>query len=183
MNNTITFITSNPGKLAQVQQFTHTLLDYRSLDLPEIQSLDVQEIVTLKAQTAYKEIKKTLLVEDVSLVINALGKLPGPFIKWFLKELKPAGICNLIKPNENRSAQVELCYAYHDGKQIYVFTGAVMGKIALEPMGANGFGWDQIFIPDGYAVTRAQMEQSDYEKTSPRKMALSKFEAFLKKQV
>lgn len=183
MNNTVTFITSNPNKLAQLQQFTQIALDYQNLDLPEIQSLDLYEIVTLKAQAAFNEIRKPLLVEDVSLVISALGKLPGPFIKWFLKELKPEGICNLIKPNENRSAQAELCYAYHDGKQIYVFTGAVMGKIALEPMGANGFGWDQIFIPDGYAITRAQMGQSDYEKTSPRKMALSKFEVYLKKHV
>src|SRR3989344_5260801 len=96
MSAQIIFITGNKNKLAQVQKFINIPMDYAALDLPEIQSIDLHEVVKHKVTEAYKRIKKSVLVEDVSLIIHALGRLPGPFIKWFLKELQPEGICNLV---------------------------------------------------------------------------------------
>ena len=173
----IVFITGNPKKLAQVQQYVKTPLEYQDIDLPEIQSLDVTEIVTYKASEAYKIVGKPVLVEDVSLQFHALGKLPGPFIKWFLHEISLENMCNLV--TEDRSATVELCYGFYDGKECCLFSDIVEGTIAKKPEGSNGFGYDSIFIPKGYTITRGQMNQEDYEKTSPRKGALMKFEAYL----
>ncbi len=179
MNIPIIFITSNKNKLEQVKQFVSIDLVHQHLELPEIQSLDLQEVVILKVKEAYKALKKPVLVEDVSLTIHALGRLPGPFIKWFLKELKPEGLCKLVSNYPDTSATGEVCYGFYDGSKVHTFSGIIKGKIASEPRGENGFGWDRIFIPEGYTVTRGQMDTANFEATSPRRMALQKFELFI----
>lgn len=182
MKSPITFITSNKNKLAQVQSFISVPLLYTHLDLPEIQSLDLQEIVKYKVAEAYKMLGKPVLIEDVSLTIPAFGRLPGPFIKWFLKELQVEGLCTLISQHQDKSAIGEVCYGFHDGSTVHTFSGTVSGHISQSPLGTSGFGWDRIFIPEGYTITRGQMEKEDFEKTSPRKIALAKFEEYLKKK-
>ena len=176
----ITFITGNQGKAEYLSDYFHINVARAKLDLREIQSLNLREIVENKARQAFDTLKKPVLVEDVSLIIHALGRLPGPFIKWFLKELQPEGICNLVLNKENKSATAQVCYWYHDGVSVQLFPGAINGSIAPKAVGENGFGWDKIFITEGYQITRAQMETEDYEKTSPRKIALKNFEEYLK---
>lgn len=180
MSNQITFITSNIHKLEQVKQFASMDLIHKHLELSEIQSLDLHEIVTYKVKEAYKALQKPVLVEDVSLTIHALGSLPGPFIKWFLKELKPEGLCNLVSNYPDTSATGEVCYGFYDGVEVKMFSGVIKGTITSEPKGENGFGWDRIFIPEGFSITRGQMETADFEATSPRRLALKKFEEYFK---
>lgn len=176
----ITYITGNKNKLLQVQKFMSIPLEYKDLDLAEIQSLDLQEIVKHKAIQAFMAVCTPVLIDDVSIIFPALGKLPGPFIKWFLKELKPEGICNLLSKYPDKSAVVELCLGYYDGKDFQTFSESIKGSVAEKPVGENGFGFDVLFIPEGYTITRAQMNTEDFEKTSPRKAALMKFEEYLK---
>ena len=64
------------------------------LDLPELQG-EPEEIAKSKAREAYNQVKKPVLVEDTSLCFNVLKGLPGPYIKWFLKKLKPEGLSDL----------------------------------------------------------------------------------------
>ena len=61
------------------------------LDLPEYQG-DPKEISIAKCREAAKHTKKAVMVEDTCLCFNALGGLPGPYIKWFLDKIKPEGI-------------------------------------------------------------------------------------------
>lgn len=178
----ITFITGNKNKLAQVQKFISTPLEYKDLDHPEIQSLELQEIVKHKAIQAFLAVGQAVLIEDVSLVIHSLGMLPGPFIKWFLKELKPEGICELLANQKDRSATAEVCFCYYDGQTFQTFSGTINGTVASHAAGDNGFGWDRLFIPEGFAQTRAEMSEADSDKTNPRKFALVKFEDFLTKK-
>jgi len=89
----LTFITGNTAKAEQLARHLEYPVTHQKLDLPEIQSLDLKEIVEHKAKEAYKQIKKPVLVEDTSLTFSVLGKLPGPLIKWFLTELDNAGLC------------------------------------------------------------------------------------------
>ena len=79
----VTFITGNRIKAEHLARHLDYPINHQSIDLDEIQSLDPNEIVTHKVRQAYSLIKRPVLVEDVSLIFNALGKLPGPFIKWF----------------------------------------------------------------------------------------------------
>ncbi len=174
----ITFITSNENKLKQVQQFLPLTLKHKAIPLPEIQSLQLSEVIRSKTKEAFSILKSPVLVEDVSLVIHSLGRLPGPLIKWFLQELGE-GICGLISPYEDKSAYAEVCYGFHDGASVHLFSGTVQGSISQKAEGSNGFGWDRFFIPNGYTITRGQMNDSDFEATSPRKSALKKFEKYL----
>ena len=81
------FITGNPNKLSWLNKFIGHKVESVDIDLDEVQSLDQEFVVKDKAIRAYQIAKKTVLIEDVSLKFNALGGLPGPFIKSFLKSL------------------------------------------------------------------------------------------------
>lgn len=149
------------------------------LDLPELQSLDPEEIVTHKAREAYKVINRPVLVEDSSLTFNALGRLPGPLIKWFLTELKREGLCQLLNSYSDRSARAEARFALYDGQTIHIFEGKVDGLIADAPRGQVGMGWDSIFIPEGCHESWGEMSEERLLATSMRQIALRKLKAFL----
>jgi non-canonical purine NTP pyrophosphatase (RdgB/HAM1 family) len=176
----ITFITGNKAKAELLARHLKIEVDHKKLDIDEIQSLDLNEVVTKKAKSAYKILKSPVLVEDVSLIFNALGHLPGPLIKWFLEELDNSGLCRLINHyNKDRSAVARVAFCYYDGKESKVFDAEIKGKIAAHPRGEKGFGWDPIFIPDGYEQTWAEMDEKDAGASSMRKVALEKFEKYL----
>jgi len=176
----ITFITGNEAKVAQLSRFLKIPVDHRKIDLEEIQSLDLEEIVDQKAKQAYGIVKSPVLVEDVSLVYTALNGLPGPFIRWFLEQLGNTGLCRLINHyNKDRSATAKVDYAYFDGKILQIFTGEIHGKIAAHPRGENDFGWSPVFIPDGTDKTLAELSHDEYENFSMRKIALKKLVDYL----
>ena len=93
----IVIVTTSPHKLAEINEILGTNHKVSTLDIPEIQSLDLKEVIENKAKSAYQKIKKPILVEDVSFEIGALKGLPGTFIKFFLKTLGTEGTVALIK--------------------------------------------------------------------------------------
>jgi non-canonical purine NTP pyrophosphatase (RdgB/HAM1 family) len=182
MSTPITFITGNAGKAEQLSKYLGIPVDHHKVDLTEIQSLDLSEIISHKAKEAYQQIKGPVIVDDVSLIIHSMGKLPGPFIKYFISEFGNEGICKAVSQYENKSATAEVCIGYYDGHHLEVFSGVIEGTISHEPLGNGGFGWDAIFIPDAYTQTRSEMSESDYDDTSPRKFALDKLRGYLTKE-
>lgn len=178
----LTFITGNPSKAEQLERHLDHPVAHKKLDLPEIQSLDLHEIVEHKAKEAYKQVGGLILVEDTSLLFKALGKLPGPLIKWFLTELDNAGLCKLLDSYEDRTALAAVCFGLYDGKELKIFEGEVPGTIAAVPRGERGFGWDPVFIPEGYTKTWGEMNVEEQKDTSMRRIALQKLEAYLKAQ-
>lgn len=79
------FITGNQNKADYLSRQLGVLLEHQKIDLDEIQSTDLHAIVAHKLEQAYAVCQQPVLVEDVSLVFNALGDLPGPYIKWFVE--------------------------------------------------------------------------------------------------
>ncbi|MEI6533637.1 MAG: non-canonical purine NTP pyrophosphatase [Candidatus Roizmanbacteria bacterium] len=173
------FITSNKNKIIELTQFLNYPVTYIDLDLIEIQSLDLREIVEHKAKEAYSQIQKPVLVDDVSLIFHALNSLPGPLVKWFVKSIENAGLCKLLNENEDRKAIAEVAYGFYDGKEFQYCNGTINGSIAHSPKGLNGFGWDAIFIPTGYQKTRGEMNPEEQNNTSMRKIALKKLQLYL----
>ena len=159
-------------------------LDYpvkhKKLDLPEIQSLDPKEVVTHKVESAYSLLKRPVLVEDITIRFEALGRLPGTFIKQFLSELKVDGLCKLLDGYKTRKVWVEPHFAFFDGKELKVFSATIEGKIAKTPKGDSGFGMDSIFIPIGHAKTWGEMTKEEQIETSVRKVALKKLQKYLR---
>lgn len=175
----LTFITGNPSKASYVADWLDCNLNHHNLDLAEIQSLDLREVVQDKAKRAYDILQKPVLVEDVSLTFNALGRLPGTYVKWFVQEVGLENLCRLLDSYNDRSATAKICYAVYDGRQFNFFEGQMTGRIAAQPAGDGGFGFDSIFINDGHNVTRAQMQDDDYKNASHRYEALTKLSEFL----
>lgn len=174
----ITFITGNQNKADAVAKWLGHSVEHHKLDLAEIQSLDLREVVDHKARQAFAELGKTALVEDVSLELHALGRLPGPLVKWFVEELGIDGIAKLLDGYEDRSATVRICYGLCDGNDVQFFESEKHGSIATEPRG-EGWGFERIFINDGYEQTRAEMATVTHEATSHRKAALDKLADYL----
>jgi non-canonical purine NTP pyrophosphatase (RdgB/HAM1 family) len=176
----ITFITGNAAKAEQLGRHLEHPVAHKKLDLPEIQSLDLHEIIEHKTREAFKQVGGTVLVEDTSLTFKALGKLPGPLIKWFLTELNNEGLCKILNPYEDRTAVAEVCFGLYDGGELKIFEGQTEGMIADVPRGERGFGWDPVFIPKGSEKTWGEMDVDEQKSTSMRRIALLKLEEYLK---
>ncbi len=180
MKQKIYFATINEGKLSEAKGILGIEVIGTPLNIPEIQSLDPIEVAVAKAQGYYKILKKSIFVEDVSLVINHLNGLPGPYIDAFMKSLGNEGIIALLKGIENRTAFAQTTVVYIQSATKYeIFIGKVNGSIAKKPMGDQGFGWDPIFIPKKETRTFAQMTQEEKEKYSMRAIALRKLKKYL----
>lgn len=166
-----TFITQSSGKIAEAEIILGTKLEHYALDLPEIQAVDVEEVVTSKVKYAYVALgKKPVMVEDTGLFIAAWGGLPGALIKWFVERVGEIGMCKMMHEFHNKDAWAKTVVATYDG-QLKIFIGKVEGKIASAPAGDKGFGWDKIFIPNESSKTFGEMTASEKNKYSMRSLA------------
>ena len=179
MKGRLTFITGNPAKARYFSHYFHIPVTHQKLDLPEIQSLDLAEIVEDKVRRAYDALKAPVIVEDTSLTFVALKALPGPLIKWHLETLGNDGLCKLLDGEDDRRAHAEVLFAFFDGRNLKTFHGEAHGTIAPTPRGETNFGWDPIFIPNGYDLTWAEMTVDEKHATSMRKPALLALAAYL----
>ncbi len=176
----LTFITGNAGKAKYLSDYFHLPVEHMKLDLKEIQSVNLKEIIEEKARSAYEIVKSPVLVEDVALTFKALKALPGPLIKWFLETLGNDGLCRLLDGFDNRDALAEVEFAICDESGVHTFSGSMEGSISVAPRGKMGFGWDPVFIPKGYKKTWAEMDDGEKHDTSMRKIALEKMSDFIK---
>lgn len=167
MAKNVTFITSNQYKADALARVLGLPLRHQAVDLTEIQSTSLEEIVEHKVRQAYMVAKCPVLVEDVALGFTALGGLPGPFIKFFVEA--PNGLenlCRMLDGFGDRSAVAACVFGYYDGEQIKLFRAELGGVIAKYPAGNGGFGWDKIFCPDGYGgKTRAELTPDEDAET------------------
>lgn len=148
------------------------------IDIDETQEIDVRRVIEHKAKTAFESVGVPVLVEDTSLEIEAFNGLPGALIKWFLKSVGNDGICKMLSVFVNKKARAVTCVAIYDGTNIIIGEGVASGTISEFPRGETNFGWDPIFIPDGYDKTFAEMTSEEKNKISMRRLA---FEDFKKK--
>jgi len=175
----LVFITGNQNKADFLAKWLGHPIEHHKLDLDELQSLDLRAIVEHKARQAYDILKKPVLVEDASLSFTAMGRLPGTFIKWFIEELGMEGLRKLALSLPSQEAHGKVCYALCDGTDVKIFEGEMHGRIGPEIKGTMGFGFDAIFINDGYNITRAEMDEETYAKTSYRTAAMAKLKEYL----
>ena len=166
------FVTSNLGKLREAEAVLGRSLDHRKLDLPELQTLDLEEVVRDKARSAWKQLERPVLVEDTSLELAGLGGFPGPLIRWLLVSVGPEGICRISGCFDDRRATVRCLICATDGTVDIFGEGVVEGTIAPSPRGAGGFGWDSAFIPaDGGGRSYGEMSEEEKNLISHRHRA------------
>lgn len=168
------FVSSNADKARELQEMLQTSLQLHPLALHEIQTDDLVELVTHKAQIAFAELQQPLLVEDTSLYFLQWRKLPGPLIKWFLQNLTLGGLVEALAVGGNMRAQAVCVLGWtFDGNEVECFSGEVPGQI-VSPRGLHGFGWDSIFQPEGSARTFGEMTLAEKQEFSMRALAAEK---------
>lgn len=177
---TVTIVTGNPNKVRELQAMAKGQIDFtmHDLDIDEIQSMDLEKIVRDKAQKAFAQIKEPVIVEDVSAGLISLNGMPGPFIKFFEKEIAGGALYRLTKA-DNERVVVTCIAAYYDGKQ-FIFGQGILHGTVVSPRGSNGFGFDPEIVPDGQDRTMAEMTTEEKSQISHRGKA---FRALLEQLV
>lgn len=178
-DRTFTLITGNQHKADYLVKWLEMPVDHYKVDLDEIQSFSLRAIAEHKVRQAYDILKRPVLVEDVGFTFEAMGRLPGPYIKWFLEELGDNGLCRLADGLAHRKAHVSIVYALYDGLELHFFESTVQGAVAPEPRGEYGFGWNAIFIPEGSTKTYAEMTDDEVRPFSARAQAIEKLKVYL----
>jgi non-canonical purine NTP pyrophosphatase (RdgB/HAM1 family) len=129
----VTFITGNKNKAEYLEKLLGLKIKHVKVDLDEIQSLSLQEIVEHKVKQAYSILKSPVLVEDVGLFFDELGGLPGPFIRFFVDKVPFEKICKMV--GENRKAVASCVFGYFNGEKLKLFEGRLGGEVASTPKG------------------------------------------------
>lgn len=169
----IVFVTGNKHKYQEVQSVLKNYdIIMENIDLPEIQGTD-DEITKHKMEYAKIFVKGKFMVEDSSLEYNALNGMPGVYVKWFLNSIGNNGLVKLLDGYENKSASAICNIGYYDGNDNHIFRGVAKGKI-VPSNGTSLFGWDNIFMPDGFDQTYGQMDRELKNSISHRRIALDK---------
>lgn len=181
-NKEILFVTGNQKKLKEAKEILDDFeIINHELEIDEIQG-DAEKVAKDKARKAFDILKKPCFVDDTSFECDALGGLPGIYIKFFLEEIKPEGIHKMLSGFENKSATAACTIAYMDGTldEPIAFRGAVKGQV-VPPRKDNGFGFDLIFIPQDHDKTFSEMKPEEKNNISHRRRALELFREHLKK--
>ncbi|MEX0917551.1 MAG: non-canonical purine NTP pyrophosphatase [Candidatus Paceibacterota bacterium] len=182
MKLSLTFVTGNAGKAKEIEEQLRMPVEQHALDLHEIQSLDLREILEAKARAAFARLQRPVIVDDASVIFTELNGLPGPLIKWFINSIGNDGLCRLADLTKGRTAIAEVGIGYCDVSNFEAFIATKNGTIATEPRGTNGYGWDPIFVQEGYTVTRGELNDEEYKDASIRHSALEALKTYLDNQ-
>ncbi len=181
--DSLVFLTSNAGKAREAAALLGRPIAARTLEIPEIQSLDFAEVVTAKALAAVAQLGVPVLVEDSGLSLPAWKGYPGPLTKFAVGAVGEAGFARLAQawgdPRAEAVSTLGLAWPGARPVDVIVAAGRVAGSLAAEPRGTNGFGWDVIFVPDGETRTFAEMSAEEKNGRSHRAKAFAELVAKL----
>jgi XTP/dITP diphosphohydrolase len=187
------FATKNEGKVREV---SHILSDLRIeiLSLNDINNSP--EIIEngetfldnakLKAEAVYRKYKIFVLADDSGLVVDQLNGMPGIFSARYAgdnttDEMNNTKLMNELKNYpEPHKAKFVCSSVYYDGENFLSANGEIRGKITDKPRGLNGFGYDPLFIADGYNKTMAELNPELKNKISHRAIAFNELKNLLK---
>ncbi|OMP67524.1 XTP/dITP diphosphatase [Domibacillus epiphyticus] len=193
--NEVIIATKNEGKAREfVQMFepygivVKTLIDYPELPDVEETGETFAENALLKAESAARLTGRPAIADDSGIVIDALDGRPGVYSARYagLEKDDKANNRKVLEEldgveEEKRSARFTcvLAVSFPDNREPIIVEGACEGRIAYEDQGVNGFGYDPLFIPDGFDGTMAQMKAAEKNAISHRAIALQKLRAAL----
>ncbi len=174
-----TLVTGNRNKLLESERILGCRLACEPLDLPEIQSLDLEAVLRAKGEAAWQHLRRPVVVEETGLALAALGGFPGPLVKWMLEAIGSAGIARTAHALADPGATAQCALLYVDGERTLTAIGETRGQLTEEPRGGGGFGWDPVFIPDGHSETFAELSVDVKDEIGHRGIAWRKFRQVL----
>lgn len=187
----LVFATGNSHKLQEVQGlfkegFALSCLKDVNIteEIPETADNLVDNALQ-KAWYVYKKCGIPCFADDTGLEVEALNGAPGVYSARYAGEQKDSRLNMLLllknmNGKENRNARFRTIIAYIDeNAQEHIFEGEIRGKIIENMAGENGFGYDPIFVPEGYDKTFAQLSSETKNKISHRARAMEKFLSYI----
>ncbi len=169
----LSFVSTNPGKYREVAAVLRPYgvrVRWKRRTLPEPQAETLEEVVGAKLD-AVRDVPGLVLVEDSGLFIPSLGGFPGVYSAHFLKIWKFDPIFELLR-HRSRRAYFRTVAGLQRGRRRAFFVGEVTGTIASRARGRNGFGYDPIFVPEGWQRTFAEVPAASKNEVSHRARAL-----------
>jgi len=161
-------VTGNPGKLAEARRLCGADLEVVELDLTEIQSSDIHQVLQAKAEDAFARLVRPLVVEETGLELAALNGFPGALVKWLLAAVGAEGIARMVVSLGDTRATARCALLYRDPHRSVSAEGITPGRLVLPPRGEGGFGWDPVFQPDNCEQTYAEMTGTQKDRISHR---------------
>lgn len=184
--------TRNSGKIRELKEL---LADVRGLELLSFFDIPFSEVeengrtftenALLKARAISSQTGLSVLADDAGLVVDVLNGEPGVRSARYSGEpvdyaRNNALLLERMRGITAREAHFAIVVALHlvDGRE-YVREGVLPGRIAESPVGSEGFGYDPLFIPDGYTRTLAQMSFEEKNRISHRRQAIERIKEVL----
>lgn len=187
----LVFATNNLHKLKELQHMVGNSFELLGLkdigcfdDVPETERT-LEGNASLKAFHVYRNYGYNCFADDTGLEVEALAGEPGIYSARYAGEAKDSGanmdkLLQQMDGVENRKARFRTVISLVVGGRETCFEGIVDGFILKEKRGKEGFGYDPIFVPEGYSKTFAEMTPHEKNKISHRARAVQKLVDWLK---
>ena len=188
----LVFASNNKNKIQEIQQLVPNSIQILSLeeigcieDIPETADT-IEGNAIIKANYVTSNYGYNCFADDTGLEVETLNGAPGVYSARYAGEQKDANdnmdkLLLELKDKTNRKAKFKTVIALNlNGKQ-NLFTGIINGKIIEEKIGTNGFGYDPIFVADGYNKTFAELTMEEKSTISHRGIAVKQLLTFLQK--
>lgn len=185
----IVFATNNPNKVREVQEILGDSLEIVGLgeigcteDIPETRPT-MEGNALQKAEYIREHYQIDCFAEDTGLEVEALNGAPGVYTARYAGPERDAQanmkkLLEELGDRDDRKARFKTVIALIWRGKTYTFEGIVNGTIAREQSGTGGFGYDPVFIPDGYQHTFAELDPTEKNQISHRGRAVTKLVAF-----
>ena len=192
MKFSLVFASNNPNKIKEIQLLLPKEITILSLeeigcfeDIPET-APTIEGNAILKANYVTEKYGYSCFADDTGLEVAALNGEPGVYSARYAGEQRNADdnmnkLLSNLADKENRNAQFKTVICLNLNGNQHLFEGIIKGKIINKKRGSEGFGYDPIFIPNGYSKTFAEMTIAEKSKISHRGLAVEKLVAFLTK--
>ena len=151
-------------------------LEHVKTTYPEIQADTLEETIAPGLRWLMERYNRPIMIDDSGLFVDALKGFPGVYSSYVFKTVGCDGILRLMEGVKNRSARFECCIGFLvPGKEPHMSKGVAKGSIAEKKAGTGGFGYDPVFVPEGYTKTYAQIDIPEKNKISHRGRAIAMF--------
>jgi len=189
----LVFATNNKHKLEEVKAILEPFFTIISLsdlgcfdDIPETANT-LEGNALLKAQYVHDKYGVDCFADDTGLEVDALNGEPGVYSARYAGEANNAeeNMCKVLRllgDNTNRKAKFRTVIALILNNKTTFFDGKIEGEIAFHPRGKSGFGYDPIFVPNGYLSSFSELSVQEKNSISHRALAVEKLSMFLLKK-
>ena len=190
----LVFATNNAHKLEEVRAVLDNKIEIVSLnelgcydDIPETADT-LEGNALIKAEYVFNKFEMACIADDTGLEVEALNGEPGVYTARYGGEPHNAQknmqkLLTNLKGIENRKARFRTVIVLKDAERELYFEGTIHGHISETPSGAAGFGYDPVFVPDGYNKSFAELGPELKNKISHRALAVEELIRFLKNDI